>query len=125
MLFAIGSRISNLTPSTISRRLCLRPRSTGVPHEALSDDLELLRSIFREKSFRWQPAYARDGDQARPCVGVVQWIRIELDRQTSYDNARAQRRTQRPLDASAAPFRTLIARGRPRRVPRPAGSIRP
>jgi hypothetical protein len=59
----------------------------GVPHEALSDDLELLRFDFREKSFPIAKRPLRvTATKPGLCVGIAQWIRIELDRETSYEN---------------------------------------
>src|SRR5258705_2154988 len=57
-----------------------------VPHQALSDDIELMRFDFREKNF---PAggvrLALKATAHGVCAGVVQWIKLELDFQTEYE----------------------------------------
>jgi protein arginine N-methyltransferase 7 len=59
----------------------------GVAHEALSDDQELLRFDFKAKNF---PMAKRPmqvtATKAGTCVGVAQWIRLELDSDASYEN---------------------------------------
>jgi type II protein arginine methyltransferase len=59
----------------------------NVQHRALSDDVELVRFDLRQKRF---PAGGlRLGLKATRhgvCVGVAQWIRLELDAQTTYEN---------------------------------------
>ena len=59
----------------------------NVQHRALSDDVELVRFDLRQKRF---PAGGiRLGLKATRhgvCVGIAQWIRLELDSQTTYDN---------------------------------------
>jgi len=59
----------------------------GMPHDVLSDDAELFRFDLREKQF---PMARRPLTlvATRPgiCVGVAQWIKIELDPQTAYGN---------------------------------------
>src|SRR5262249_2463602 len=68
------------------------PPSMGVlldrfPHEILSDDIELIRFDFKAKRFpmagRTVPVRVTKSGEA---VGIVQWIRLELDALTSYDN---------------------------------------
>ena len=59
----------------------------GVPHQALSDDVELVRFDFKEKNFamgrrRLSVTATRPG----VCVGIAQWIRLELDSETRYEN---------------------------------------
>jgi type II protein arginine methyltransferase len=59
----------------------------GVPHEALSEDLDLLRFNFKEKSFPMgKRALTVTATRPGLCVGVAQWIRLELDPQTRYAN---------------------------------------
>ena len=58
-----------------------------LPHRALSDDAELMRFDLREKTFpmggiRLALRATRHG----VCAGVAQWIRLELDSQTRYEN---------------------------------------
>jgi hypothetical protein len=66
----------------------------GVAHEALSDDIELLRFDFKAKSF---PMAKRPMQvtATKPglCVGIAQWIRLELDSQTRYENRPAANAT--------------------------------
>jgi type II protein arginine methyltransferase len=68
------------------------PPSMGVlldrfPHDILSDDVELIRFNLRAKRFpmesRTVPVRATRTGEA---IGVVQWIRLELDLLNSYDN---------------------------------------
>jgi Tfp pilus assembly protein PilF len=59
----------------------------GVPHSALSDDITLIRFDLKEERFpmattRRVIRTARQG----VCVGVAQWIRLDLDAQTRYEN---------------------------------------
>jgi type II protein arginine methyltransferase len=59
----------------------------NVQHRALSDDVELVRFDLRQKRFpaggvRLVLTATRHG----VCVGVAQWIRLELDAQTTYEN---------------------------------------
>jgi hypothetical protein len=60
---------------------------SNVEHDVLSDDAELLRFDFRQKSF---PARAEADwlTATKPglCIGVVQWIRLDLDSGTRYEN---------------------------------------
>jgi SAM-dependent methyltransferase len=59
----------------------------NMPHQVLSDDTELMRFDLREKSF---PAggvcLAIEATRSGVCAGIVQWIRLELDAHTKYDN---------------------------------------
>ncbi len=59
----------------------------SMPHEVLSDDVELLRFDLKQRRF---PLESRNitlsATRAGTCVGIAQWIRIELDRDTAYDN---------------------------------------
>jgi predicted RNA methylase len=65
------------------------------PHDVLSNDVELIRFDLREASF---PMASRrvnlEVRRAGVALGIVQWIRLELDKDTQYEN--------RP--SSAAPF---------------------
>ncbi len=59
----------------------------GVAHQILSSDIELLRFDFKERSFPMaNRRLAVTATAPGICVGVVQWIRLELDRDTAYDN---------------------------------------
>jgi hypothetical protein len=59
----------------------------NVPHLALSDDIELMRFNLREKHF---PAggvrLALKATHHGVCAGVAQWIKLELDPHTTYQN---------------------------------------
>ena len=58
-----------------------------MPHDSLSDDLELLRFDFQEKSFPMGKRPMRvTATKPGLCVGIAQWIRLELDSQTRYEN---------------------------------------
>jgi type II protein arginine methyltransferase len=58
-----------------------------LPHRVLSDDIELMRFDLREKRF---PAggvrLALKATRHGVCAGVAQWIKLELDAQSQYDN---------------------------------------
>jgi type II protein arginine methyltransferase len=57
------------------------------PHEVLSDDVELIRFDLRESSFPM--SNRRVNVEARKpgvALGIVQWIKLELDAQTQYEN---------------------------------------
>jgi hypothetical protein len=59
----------------------------GVPHEALSGDIELLRFDFKAKGFAMTKRPMQvTATKPGLCVGIAQWIRLELDSQTRYDN---------------------------------------
>jgi type II protein arginine methyltransferase len=59
----------------------------SMPHEKISDDALLLRFDLKDRHF---PLLSRNvaltATRAGTCVGVAQWIRIELDEKTAYDN---------------------------------------
>jgi len=59
----------------------------NLPHLALSDDTELMRFDLKEKRF---PAggvrLALKATRPGVCAGVAQWIKLELDAQTKYEN---------------------------------------
>ena len=87
LLFVDRIEDFNLTPFNDFAPPLLATSLDGVPHEALSDDLELLRFDFREKSFPIAKRPMRvTATKPGLCVGIAQWIRIELDRETSYEN---------------------------------------
>jgi type II protein arginine methyltransferase len=59
----------------------------SVPHEILSDDVELLRFDFKTRNFPMtNRAMQMTATKAGICVGVAQWIRLQLDSETAYDN---------------------------------------
>jgi type II protein arginine methyltransferase len=59
----------------------------NVPHQVLSDDIELMRFDLKEKRF---PAsgmrLALKATHHGVCAGVAQWIKLELDAHTAYEN---------------------------------------
>jgi predicted nicotinamide N-methyase len=59
----------------------------GVPHDVLSDDVELLRFDLTNQNF---PMGGRElslvATRGGPCVGIAQWIQLDLDGQTHYRN---------------------------------------
>jgi hypothetical protein len=58
-----------------------------VPHRALSDDFEIMRFDLRERSFPMGGAkLALQATHHGVCVGIAQWIRLELDSFTKYEN---------------------------------------
>ena len=59
----------------------------GVPHRALSDDIELMRFDLKEKRFPMAGArLAIPAIRHGVSVGVAQWIRLELDAQLRFEN---------------------------------------
>jgi type II protein arginine methyltransferase len=60
----------------------------GVPHDVLSDDIELLR--FDLMKTRMYPMGSRPlsitATRAGTCTGMLQWIKLELDDQNRYEN---------------------------------------
>jgi hypothetical protein len=59
----------------------------NVPHRALSDDIELIRFNLKEKSFPMGGVrLALKATRHGVCVGVAQWIKLELDAHTKYEN---------------------------------------
>jgi hypothetical protein len=66
---------------------CMGMLLDNFPHEILSDDTELMRFDFREKRF---PMAARPvamrATRSGTVLGVAQWIRLELDALTRYEN---------------------------------------
>jgi len=59
----------------------------AVPHHALSDDTELMRFDLRERRFPMAGVrLALKATRHGVCTGVAQWIRLELDAQTRYEN---------------------------------------
>jgi type II protein arginine methyltransferase len=68
------------------------PRKLGmhldrVPHEVLSDDVALFRFDLTQPRFAPERRVI-EVSVRRPgrCVGVVQWLKLELDAETTYDN---------------------------------------
>jgi type II protein arginine methyltransferase len=59
----------------------------NVPHQPLSDDIELMRFDLKEKRF---PAcgvrLAVKATHHGVCAGIAQWIKLELDAHTTYEN---------------------------------------
>ena len=52
----------------------------NVPHRALSDDIELMRFDLRDKRFPMGGVrLALKATRHGVCVGVAQWIKLELD----------------------------------------------
>ena len=59
----------------------------GVAHQPMSSDIELLRFDFKERSFPMgRRRMAVTATASGACAGIVQWIRLELDSETAYDN---------------------------------------
>jgi type II protein arginine methyltransferase len=58
-----------------------------VPHEVLSDDVELLRFDFKQRNFPMtrQQVMIR-ATKAGTCCGIAQWIRLDIDREHRYEN---------------------------------------
>ena len=59
----------------------------GVPHRALSDDIELMRFDLKDKRFPMAGArLATRATQRGVSVGIAQWIRLQLDPQSRFEN---------------------------------------
>ncbi|HEY4265873.1 MAG TPA: tetratricopeptide repeat protein [Micropepsaceae bacterium] len=59
----------------------------NIPHRVLSGDVEVMRFDFREKRFPMGGVrLALKATQHGICVGVAQWIRLELDAHATYEN---------------------------------------
>jgi len=75
------SGFNDLAPSMLAVSL------DHVPHQALSDDMELMRFDFKERHF---PAggvrLALKATHHGVCVGIAQWIKLELDAHITYEN---------------------------------------
>jgi hypothetical protein len=91
----------------------------GVAHQQLSSDIELLRFDFKDRSFPMaRRRMAVTATASGVCAGIVQWIRLDLDSETAYDN--------RPVPG--APFNghwAHVVHRFPRLVPVSAGDIVP
>jgi type II protein arginine methyltransferase len=74
-----------------------------MPHEKLSDDALMLRFDLKDRHF---PLTRRElvltATRAGTCVGLAQWIKIELDADASYDN--------RPCPGADAHWSQLVYR---------------
>jgi len=59
----------------------------GVPHHAMSLDTEFARFDFRQRQFPMiNEPHAVEATLSGPCAGVLQWLRLELDSETRYEN---------------------------------------
>ena len=87
MLFADRIEGFNLSAFNDFAPPVLAVSLNGLPHRALSDDAELMRFDLREKTFPMGATrIALKATQHGACVGIAQWIRLELDAQTKYEN---------------------------------------
>lgn len=92
MIFADNVAGFDLSPFNEFGPPMLPANLDHVPHALLSQDAELMRFDFRQKEF---PAgELRLGLRATAdgiCAGIVQWIRLELDAATTYENRPSMR----------------------------------
>jgi type II protein arginine methyltransferase len=59
----------------------------GVPHHVMSGDMEFARFDFRQREFPMASQQRRvEASLSGACAGIVQWLRLELDEQTRYEN---------------------------------------
>lgn len=59
----------------------------GFPHETFSEDFEIIRFDFRARSFSMETQTREvTVTKAGSCIGLAQWIRLELDEETHYQN---------------------------------------
>lgn len=87
MLFAGNSNGFDLSPFDDFAPPSIYAGLDGVPHGVLSDDFELLRFDLRVKSFPVaRHSVAVVATRSGNCAGVAQWIRLELDENTRYEN---------------------------------------
>ncbi len=91
MLFAGKVADFDLSPFNDFAPHMLDAALSYLPHQALSDDTELMRFDLNERRF---PAggmpLALKATHPGVCIGVAQWIRLELDAQTRYENRPSQ-----------------------------------
>lgn len=63
----------------------------GVPHHAMSLDTEFARFDFRQGQFPMaNTPLAVEATLSGHCAGVLQWLRLELDSETRYENRPAE-----------------------------------
>ena len=75
------SRFNDFAPPNLSLLL------DTVPHEVLSGDTELMRFDFREHRFPMKSSrVAMTATAIGHALGVAQWIKVELDATTRYEN---------------------------------------
>jgi type II protein arginine methyltransferase len=75
------SPFNDFAPSMLAASL------DAIPHQPMSADVELLRFDFTQKSFPMgNRRLAVTATAGGACAGIVQWIRLELDSVTAYDN---------------------------------------
>jgi type II protein arginine methyltransferase len=75
------SGFNDFAPSMLAVEL------NAVPHQALSDDIELMRFDLKEKRFPMGGVrLALKATRHGVCAGVAQWIKLELDAHTRYEN---------------------------------------
>lgn len=59
----------------------------GVPHHAMSGDTEFARFDFRQRQFPMSSErHGVEASLSGACAGVTQWIRLQLDSDTRYEN---------------------------------------
>ena len=98
MLFAGRSNGFDLSPFDNFAPSSMYIPLDGVAHSVFSEDFELLRFDLSMKSFPMAGhKIAVTATRAGRCAGVAQWIRLELDEHTRYEN--------RPGPTSVAPAR--------------------
>jgi type II protein arginine methyltransferase len=75
------SRFNDFAPSRLPVSF------NGVPHHAMSLDTELARFDFSQRQFPMASSpQTLEATLSGPCAGVLQWIRLELDSGTRYEN---------------------------------------
>ncbi len=58
-----------------------------IPHQILSDDFEILGFDLTQSVFHAQrKAFSVTATSAGRCVGVAQWLKLDLDAETTYEN---------------------------------------
>ena len=62
-----------------------------LPHEALSDDFDIFSFDLRDKHFPAErKLIAVKANTAGRCIGVAQWLKLDLDEETTYENRPAE-----------------------------------
>jgi len=91
MLFAYEVAGFDLSPFNEFGPSMLPADLDHVPHSILSRDAQFIRFDFQQRQFpagEWPVEFVSVNHGI--CVGVVQWIRLELDSATTYENRPSQ-----------------------------------
>lgn len=77
----------DMTPFIDFARRRMEKRLDHLPNEILSGDVELVRFDLRDRTFPMSRRLLKvEVTRAGTAVGVLQWIKLELDAETQYEN---------------------------------------